>query len=898
MRKFTTLLAFLCHCLFGFTQSHLLNQSFGTNGLVVTDYDLGNFSPHLDVKTLVLPNGKYLVHFNVLRQGFILVRYNSNGTVDKSFGINGYIGTFTTKVKVQPDGKIVGIGTVGGDFVVVRYNADGTPDRSFGNEAIQIIDFGGNDQPQALLVLNSGKVLVAGKSVTPGGTLSAIARLNVNGTLDYSYDGDGKLIIDVGFPLTALNIVALLEQPDGKVLAAAEFSPESPSGGKSVVGRMNENGTIDMTFGNGGVQYLQIPGALDIKGIVQQSDSRILIAMGDLVRLLSNGQLDPVQPQKSLDAVLDATIAPDGDIVAVGRVVGSAVGVSRYHSDGTLDGSFGPVPPIYHSWTAQQLIPGVAVYAFTRTDQGTSVSVLENGQIIVGGWLNRNNGSAASFYNHLLLKLSPTGVPVTDFGDYGLATGFVPALSSVFQSIVLQNGKLLAAGTIHRPIATGIYDYYSNVVARYQINGGSDNTFGSNGRYVFDPNPLRHFSRSLALQQNGDILLSTNMDGIYYGNIYQLSTDGVLNDAFTINEAPTDELLVQGDGKILATRRDAILRYLANGQPDNSFDGDGLLQPGFNLITTALQPDGRIVAAGSTGAPGYGIVGARYLSNGAPDFSFMGTGKFEGELPGYQIEVAKIAILPNGKMLGVGVGQSNGVRSFVLGRLNTDGSLDYGFGNNGATEVLAGSANKVSGLFVLPNGKIIVCGTVGPPELQDIAVIRFNADGSIDNGFGDNGKKVFDLWASNDDARSAVLVGNDLYIAGGMFSTATRDYAVDGSRAFIVSVKVGDEINNLVNNKLGMQQAERINKGFSNNELQVTAAPNPTSGNFNLYLRGSNQSTVLIRVTDASGRVVEQINAASTRTVSFGSNYKSGIYYAEIIQDGKRKTVPLIKAAQ
>ena len=139
--------------------------------------------------------------------------------LDPSFGTGGKIGAPGapfTGVALQPDGKIVTVGTSNGNFLVARFNPDGSLDSSFDTDGIQTVDFGGTESANALAIQPNGSIVVVG--TTSVGTSIAVARLTSTGALDTSFDADGKLTIDLGTSGESGNAVAL--QADGKIVIA------------------------------------------------------------------------------------------------------------------------------------------------------------------------------------------------------------------------------------------------------------------------------------------------------------------------------------------------------------------------------------------------------------------------------------------------------------------------------------------------------------------------------------------------------------------------------------------------------------------------------------------------------------------------------------------------------
>ena len=167
---------------------------------------------------------------------FALARYNSNGTLDTSFGTGGKVITDFTRddstfsVAVEPDGKILAAGMAdvsrGYGFALVRYNSNGTLDASFGAGGIVTTDFGLLDQgfsvayAASLAVQPDGGIVAAGRAYFNGGFHSGLARYNSDGTLDANFGTGGKVTADFQGPYDYDQFSFVVAQPDGKIVVA------------------------------------------------------------------------------------------------------------------------------------------------------------------------------------------------------------------------------------------------------------------------------------------------------------------------------------------------------------------------------------------------------------------------------------------------------------------------------------------------------------------------------------------------------------------------------------------------------------------------------------------------------------------------------------------------------
>ena len=155
-----------------------------------------------------------------------MARYNSNGTLDTTFGSGcKKVTDFGADdrafaVALQADGKIVAEGMTGNDFALARYNTNGTLDTTFGSSGKVITDFAGsNDIGLGVAVRSDGKIVAVGRTFASGRTAFAAARYNGNGTLDTTFGTGGRATTSfVGSLGDQAFAVAI--QPDGKAVVA------------------------------------------------------------------------------------------------------------------------------------------------------------------------------------------------------------------------------------------------------------------------------------------------------------------------------------------------------------------------------------------------------------------------------------------------------------------------------------------------------------------------------------------------------------------------------------------------------------------------------------------------------------------------------------------------------
>jgi uncharacterized delta-60 repeat protein len=387
----------------------VLDPTFGTGGVVTTA--IGSSSSANAVTTY--PQAGTANDGKVVVAGLSdVLRYNLDGTLDRSFGGSGVVtikSQSTEDVAVQLDGKVVAAGTSGSanyNFAVVRYNADGSLDTSFGGKTGKGLvstdinqrswDFGERIALQA-----DGKIVVAGYTTpynTNVGTICdlALVRYNADGSLDTTFGSGGIVVRHFASPLyeasgsLGLDMAidpgsSALDPNAGKIVVAARLE-NSLNGSRTVVARFNTNGSSDSSFG-GGAGYVTV-GTVDIGvSVTVQSDDRIVVAVtnGGLTRLNPDGTPDltfgagGTAPQPSVLQFKSVTTQPDGQIL----VAGAAMDVARYNRDGSLDTSFG--------------VNGVAYATGVQASSAlvpVDLALEPDGRIIVAGTIGSSAGIA------------------------------------------------------------------------------------------------------------------------------------------------------------------------------------------------------------------------------------------------------------------------------------------------------------------------------------------------------------------------------------------------------------------------------------------------------------------------------------------------------------------------
>ncbi|NQT36657.1 MAG: hypothetical protein HQ581_04160 [Planctomycetes bacterium] len=206
---------------------------------------------------LLQPDGK-IIAVGSSSYRFALARYNADGSVDTSFGVGGKVTVdlgaaqeFARDLVIQADGKIVVAGDFvplggNGDFAIVRFNPDGSLDTGFGDLGIMTTDFGFSSERAAALTLQAD-----GKLVVVGGADNrfAIARYDADGSLDTTFDDDGTVTTWIASGGSAQDVHI---DDDGRIVILG-YAYGTTTGADFVLARYNRDGSLDTTFDEDGI---------------------------------------------------------------------------------------------------------------------------------------------------------------------------------------------------------------------------------------------------------------------------------------------------------------------------------------------------------------------------------------------------------------------------------------------------------------------------------------------------------------------------------------------------------------------------------------------------------------------------------------------------------------------
>jgi uncharacterized delta-60 repeat protein len=412
------------------------------------------------------------------------------------------------------------------------------------------------------------------------------------------------------------------------------------------------------------------------------------------------------------------------------------------------------------------------------------------------------------------------------FGSGGVVTTMFARGPAEADAIVLQpDGRIVVGGYSDQEEAPSNATF---ALARYNADGSLDMDFGVGGKVTTDFLGGQDFMTALVLQPDGKLIAAGNAsDGIrFVFGIARYNPDGSLDSSFGVGgkltqrfSAGSDQasgVAVQSDGKIVVagtTQSDVnnplssdfvLIRYNSDGTPDRTFGSSGIVITdmfgrGDEAGAVAIQPDGRIVVAGTSGRTGGTFLDfalARYLPDGSLDPAFGTEGKVATDFLSIPQQPSSdyaraLALQSDGHIVVAGT-TSTGGWDFALARYNSDGSLDSNFGNGGkVTTDFSGLSDDQAHNVVIQGENVIVAGeSYAPGRGFEFALTRYKNDGSLDQSFGDGGKVLTGLFHIGEHGRAAVVQSDGhLTVAGsGLMPGRGINYVVEVIR-YIVAPK-------------------------------------------------------------------------------------------------------------
>ncbi len=411
-------------------------------------------------------------------------------------------------------------------------------------------------------------------------------------------------------------------------------------------------------------------------------------------------------------------------------------------------------------------------------DVGNSVVVLPDGKVLVAG-----SAMVAGNSDFLLMRYNADGSLDTTFGGGdGIVTTNIAGGNDYANSIkVLASGKILVAGY---GMVAGSNDF---VLVRYNADGSLDTTFGGGDGIVTVAvgSGTSDIINEIAVQSDGKIVVVGTA-------VARFNADGTLDTSFGGGDGFADSMpmngansvAIQSDGKIVVGGHSisgwpdsTILRYNTDGTLDTTFSGDGIATNSFAahedwIESLVIQPDGKIVAVGTGWFGQWGTIVSRWNTDGSLDTTFGSNGVATFSPTVWHDPAHSVALQADGKVVIAGYGQPGGPSDFLVLRLNVNGTLDNSFGGGSGFVLRSTSAGDdiATDVVIQADGKIVVTGYGTNGSNNDITVVRFNADGSLDADVAPSG--LLGGTVNFTEGSAAVVLDGDVTIADPELSAA------------------------------------------------------------------------------------------------------------------------------
>lgn len=549
----------------------------------------------------VPPNQDVIDHLDVYR-------FMDNGALDNSWGTNGHVNEPVTDgfkcagIAIESTGKVLVVGNSDDGQTVAsqRWNNDGTPDNAYGGGGVGVTynNFGGTIH--SLLIDENNNLIFVGKTNDPNSKF-LLAGLDVSGNKYTGFTSNTFLPNDPTIQSGTLEKIIIrpnsFSEGTGYSFVVCGHVTRTNGGTRGIVMRLNTNGTINTSFaGSGGIYMPNVVQQGAAKAIVKQDDGKLVAVGGHGMSHVIGGFATPA--------------------------------IARYLSNGELDLDFG-------------FRGGSFIDTGDKMSYYHDVNVLANGKIIAFGQYKLFEGFLVARYN-------ANGTLDNSFDTDGYLTlkgGIFNGTQKSHYGEVDSQGRLVLVGS-----ATTVNNssFLDRIVMRLKSDGTIDNTFGSNGKSIFDKGTNEEFTSGALYPDDGILAAGHSREewtptGKYENilSIVKLKSDGNPDTNFgtdgfarhfisnTINLIPT-RVQILSDKKIILTVRALDLnsndQYLlikleANGNLDTSFGTGGIaeIKPQNSVPTSVdgmnVDSNGNILITGRVFSSVNGFT-AKYNSNG------------------------------------------------------------------------------------------------------------------------------------------------------------------------------------------------------------------------------------------------------------------------------------------
>ena len=734
---------------------------------------------------------------------FLIVKFTPSGELDPDFGL--FSGWLTVNlsagpdaantVALAPDGKIVvaGVANTGSaaNFGVVRLHSNGTLDIPFNSGGIQAFDFNGRRDTAQALAFVGDDIIVVGSAEEPGMFCGGscpnnigVARLKAaDGALDSNFGSGGKVQTDLiggEFGLAVIVGNCGLYAAGGR-----EAGFNTPP--QFVIARYNASTGAPITSfgGTGVVTGTALSRVVDLTCYYPNT----LLAFGDGVAGGGVGLLnftDAGVPVSDYGSGGSALLSVSGaNAVAAGalRVLPDYSTVIAYSLDQQL--------ALARFSLEGDLVPGTVVVkdmadVGAATVRALDVALTPEVRVRAVAGLETGAGPRLALAQWFL-----DGTP-DDGGRQALDN--IRQIDQATAVAFQPDGQLLVAGSTQAGWPSS--GPKVGLLARYTVEGQRDSQFGLGGIQLLEF--FEDGAQGVAVQSNGQIVvLGSEFD------LVRLSAAGLEDSSFGVlgwananwAGAVSGAMAPQADGKfVLAGYRRvgggnptfALARFTGTGVLDDGFGAGGTVATGVGLNSgaadVAIQPDGKIVAAGLTATDAAEILTldfalVRYLPGGGLDNNFGANGRVITDFGSGDL-ATQIVVLPDGKLLAAGISVNQGM---ALARYLSTGALDPSFGSGGKLLIQFTGNETITDLKL--DGPTLLATVCDPPTGMGL-VARLTLDGEFDPTFDGNGRAPFDFPGPDCPMAVAVAPGRIAAVGtthagiGSQAGLLTHDFAV------------------------------------------------------------------------------------------------------------------------
>lgn len=740
-----------------------IDNSFGSSDTGISQVNFFATPPFRDNASKIIhtpSTGKYTAVGTTIswdgqtqRSLIALVQYNSDGTLDSTFGggdgkvTTEFSGKLATAVSMAIDptvGIVVGgyvrdSGSSTSTFVVLRYDLSGQLISSFGSGGKATISLTVNGQaahsnPREVAIDTvNNRIILVGSLNAPSQTGIIVALKLNNGQLDTVFNGNGLRVFS-GESWT--DIGGVICQSDGTVLlAGTKYLRNDQYYGYQYgtgLARLKSNGTLDSTFQGGGHTYIDYSlyvnngahklmarnGLIYVFSTKSYNNNPYYFGVGDATRIAifrfqMNGKLDSTYGS---GGVADSTVRGhvyDVNIDGYGNLI-SAGAEYFWEYGANLDPVFWNESRLY--FTDPMTHTSQVYSSKNRSDYFSSIVILPNNQVLLAGaGENSANGSRDFRVDRLTGTQGNYGEKDYTFGGNSyvftdLNEVLVPSTNYANAFARQPDGKLVTVGSVWNG------DNYDIAVTRLLEDGRLDESFAVGGRLSYSWGGTDDIPTAVAIQADGTILIVANFKNSQYSlpAILQISKEGEIKkavlDPFASNLRNSfNDVVIQSDGKIL-------------------------------VVGTSRAP----IIPGQSYAPSNFYI-LRYDSNLNLDSTFGSSqsGVVIHSIAADDDEATSIGLDSSGRiyLTGWSKASSSSVKSHAIVRLSTNGALDTTFNGTGKHVTSLGSQDAYpTGLVIDSASRIITVSNIKSGSTPAIGLMRFSTSGQLDSTFDGDGK--------------------------------------------------------------------------------------------------------------------------------------------------------------